>query len=312
MDVIRQLTSNCPLLEFMYLGGCNIFSNLNIFIANHSLKSLDIGEVRGTSADTEISIYAPNLHSLDFHHSLPRAKYHIKDLPCLVNAVFGDFSHEAGLNKVHNENDLYDKFVGILRDLHQVKELGICRFFIQVLCIRGVQSFDPLSLDTTCLKLETDLTKWELPGISYLLKSSSKLDTLKITFPISSNTLLKSAFHFCFQLRDDFKDNFDFEEKDFWNSEKFDFFSQLQTLKTVEIYFRSGTQPTDNVDKALEKLENKIEFTRFLLKNSKVLEKMTIRCGKKSLSNNFELLFKLTEKLINIPRASPNAALYII
>ncbi|KAF9601129.1 hypothetical protein IFM89_017034, partial [Coptis chinensis] len=127
-----------------------------------------------------------------------------------------------------------------------------------VLSIGEVQKrFGLLPFNGTSLELETALTKWELPGICYLLKCSANLGRFDIKY---------AAFTVEMMLSGDFKDAFAFEEKEFWESEKFDFTSIFKNLKHVSVYFLSGMEKNDIVAEVMMELENKIEFVGFILK----------------------------------------------
>ncbi|KAF9605286.1 hypothetical protein IFM89_015902 [Coptis chinensis] len=302
--MIRHLTTNCPLLGDLTLDSCNKFSDLIIDIANPNITSLDIFEFYGTKADTAIEICAPNLQSLGFHCYLPRVQYRVKDALSLVTASFSFDSESLNLDFVYDKDDCEYYLVELLGNLCHVKHLRICRYLVQiwtcfyVLSIRGVQKYKLLSFDATCLKLETELTKWELPGISYLLKGSSNLHHLEISYP---------EFREEIKLSDDFKGAYAFEEKGFWESQKCDLAPVLQNLTHISFYFLSDTGQNANVAGCMGRLENKIEFVGFLFKNLQALESMVIAYGR-----NTEIRSKIMEMLTALPRVSPRIRIEVI
>ncbi|PIA62685.1 hypothetical protein AQUCO_00200597v1 [Aquilegia coerulea] len=302
-DAITSLTSRCPLLEYLSFGGCNKLANLDIVISNPNLKFLEIWDDMTTFSETKFMIDAPNLHSLGFHVCLPRANYCLKNLPNLAKVSFYDFDPEVCLGKVCGEGDR-NQLARLLGDIHHVKEIRLCSFFIQGLSIKEVQKLHFTSINATCIELETKLTKWELPGISYMLKSSPKLETL----------IIKPGLNEIW-LGYDLKDKFGFDMKDFWKYEDFDFSSHLQNLKTVEIHIYVGSYKLGSVDEVLKRIENSyVQFVRFLLKNAISLEIMNIDCGEKntSLCNDYGSLLKLMKMFAILPRASARCGVYIL
>ncbi|KAF9605275.1 hypothetical protein IFM89_015891, partial [Coptis chinensis] len=278
-DMVRRLTTNCPLLEALILGSCNMHSDLNIAIANRNVKSLEICELQGSGDATVIEICAPHLHSIGFYLCLARELYVVKDVSSLVTASFSFVSDEFDLNHVYDEDDC-EHYLELLMDFCHVKQLRICKYLVQVLSIGEVQKrFGLLPFNGTSLELETALTKWELPGICYLLKCSANLGRLDIKYAALTMEMM---------LSDDFKDAFAFEEKEFWESEKFDFTSIFKNLKHVSVYFLSGMEKNDIVAElcALKELVLKYivlpkDMIRHLTTNCPMLEDLTLySCNK--------------------------------
>ncbi|KAL5713011.1 hypothetical protein ACHQM5_015130 [Ranunculus cassubicifolius] len=302
-ETITSFTSLCPLLEKLTLNGCNIMSNLNVNLTNQHLKFLTIYDYFLKPSQTELTICAPYLVSLKYWYIFPREKYQIKKLTSLKDVLISDL-RDTDTDIVYCEKDVCNASVGLLRDLYFVGRLQLSTFLVQVMSVRGVQGIHPLYLNATCLELETEWRKRELPGISYLLKSSPKLKTLTVKIPESKmgkEIKVSNAINKCFA----------FEEKDYWQYEEYDFLSALQNLEYVKIHFLSGTKQIDDVSEVLEKLGNKIEFAQFLLKNAKALKKMVIKCGD-CIQTNSILLPKLLEEVIDFPKISMNATVEII
>ncbi|PIA54266.1 hypothetical protein AQUCO_00900662v1 [Aquilegia coerulea] len=281
-DMITHLTSSCPLLEDLYFEGCNRHDHLNITITSQNLKSLRIYDFNGDISGS-ISICAPNLLSLKCNSSLPREKYIVHSLPSLVTAEFYDCGNYDSKEFEVGGGYVWARLLG---DLHHVKKLVLCRYFIQVLSIWEVQMLDSFPTNAKHIELQTFLSKRELPGIFYILKNSSKLESLTIR-----RLRLGNNIQCCRQIAD----KFDFKEAEFWESKGSDSPSLLQNLKTVKVGIVS------------------MEFVKFLLRSSKALERMVIDVGKnKASGNNYKRLFELAEKLLALPRASPNAEICII
>ncbi|KAF9595488.1 hypothetical protein IFM89_000406 [Coptis chinensis] len=260
-DTFRHLISNCPLLEELSLLGCNQSSDLDIYVENEHLKSLKIYECgREDLNGTEMRVYAPNVISLELGYFLTRSSYCIKNLSSIKYAGFVDPTDVSGYD--YCEQDESADSVKILGDLCHVQELKIYSAFIQLLSMREVQMLAPWPINAKCLALEAKITKWELPGIAYLLKNPSKLETLNIELLPDRKELSV--------LDDDFKCKYDFDKRDYWRSKELEFSSLLQNLKTVKIYeLLSNYHPYSDVDNDLKKLENLIELVRFMLRNSK-------------------------------------------
>lgn len=78
-----------------------------------------------------------------------------------------------------------------------------------------------------------------------------------------------------------------FNERECWEKLPNHFTCLTCTLKTIEItgYIGQETELSDDsgnnmVTKVVQKIDDKIKFVRFLLRNAKVLEKMTIHIDK--------------------------------
>ncbi|KAL7000303.1 hypothetical protein U1Q18_001451, partial [Sarracenia purpurea var. burkii] len=100
-----------------------------------------------------------------------------------------------------------------------------------------------------------------------------------------------------------------------------DFIGLLDNLKTVKIYnFMDNLKVVESttLEEFLEWLQYKIKFLRYLLKNSKVLERMIIRIRENvkfldmSKTTKLELLLQLTQELLAFPRASTDVEISLI
>ncbi|KAL5709044.1 hypothetical protein ACHQM5_019773 [Ranunculus cassubicifolius] len=291
-DQIAHLTSCCPLLEDLCFHGCNRFEDLNIIIPNPNLKNLQIYEYTGVEYDSKIMISAPNLCHLYFNWCLPREKYEFKNLSSLVTAKFYDLYKQEYHDKELTEGDGYE-WARLLGDLHCVKELEFCVYFIQVISVWEVEKLRSFPINAARIKLATSLSKFELPGIFYLLKNSTKLEALTLYSVAAEDVMLSKNI----------KEKFDFDEIQYLESKEAEASSMLQNLKTITFDF--GTIALDMED---------IEFVKFLLRNSKALEKMTVNIGKNSPSfgDNYKELCIFMDKLLAIPRASTDCEVYVI
>ncbi|KAF8380604.1 hypothetical protein HHK36_028092 [Tetracentron sinense] len=117
------------------------------------------------------------------------------------------------------------------------------------------------------LKLMPGVDKCHIQVIIILLKCSPNLEALLIEFVEMS------------------------EWENYWKSQDEDVTCLAYHLKTVEISNCEGQ-------------ENELEFVKFLLKNGRVLEKMTI-----FLSTDLEEQMKITQKVLAFPKASSSVAI---
>ncbi|KAL7000301.1 hypothetical protein U1Q18_001449, partial [Sarracenia purpurea var. burkii] len=173
--------------------------------------------------------------------------------------------------------------------------------------------FDSLSFSVTCLRIRTGLTKFELPGISYILRHSRSIETLVINID-------KVAVRSVQMLNDE--SNYNVEDGEYWEGEEPRFVDRLCNLKTVKIHnFMKNLNllegkhesSTDGVE-FLVQLQKDMKFLKFLLNNSKGLERMIITSCKKvkfwkkseskNLRLNLKLVLQLTQELLAFPRAS--------
>ncbi|XP_058089804.1 F-box/LRR-repeat protein At3g26922-like isoform X2 [Magnolia sinica] len=278
---IKNLTSNCPLLEDIIVKDCSSAQNLDIFVENRQLHCLtvmdsdlyhfyddhdydDLYIAFGNGFDdmgymtTKIEIYAPNLLSLKLIGNKPRREYRIKNLQSLVEASI-DYEEELynGCHECYEHN--INSLKGLLEDLRHVKDLKLCSWCIQIHNYRSQQRLN-----------------WE--------------------------------------------DKYDFDERVYWKSQKLCFYKLFEHLKTVIIYDLSsyptpvnGYEPTPTdvkVKSVIDEPENEINFVKFLLSNSTVMEKMDISILEEVCSQP-EFLLNLTERLLAFPRASPKAEIHV-
>lgn len=277
-------TSGCPLLEDLTLNGCNRVSDLNIIIENKNLKSLSIEEYAKIAVSTELRISAPDLLSLKFSYGLPRANYHIKNLPSLKYAGFNEIDPDCSYDKKYHAKVP----VGLIRDLHFVEQLELCRYVVGILSGRNIHTGDPLSLSATFLKIETNLKKKDIPGLFYLLQMSANLNDLAIQF---TETEKRKMIH------SDMIDGCAFIEEKLRKIEGNTSTYMLQSLKHLGIYFLSGIEQEYTVEEILQKLPTDKNYSRLLLKIAKELEVTNIRDVEKYGLDLEFLLKELTTKL---------------
>ncbi|GMP67090.1 hypothetical protein CsSME_00027196 [Camellia sinensis var. sinensis] len=112
------------------------------------------------------------------------------------------------------------------------------------------------------------------------------------------------------------------EVGEYWKLQEPNFIDQLWNLKTVKVcYFMENLNQLQEsfestAKELLELLQNCMDFLKFLLKNSKVLERMIITNYKKTKFGKWDglklrLMSRLTQELLAFPRASRDAQIYL-
>ncbi|XP_065624036.1 putative F-box/LRR-repeat protein At3g18150 [Quercus suber] len=212
------------------------------------------------------------------------------------------FTHTYFISSVYYANAVDD--VLLLR-----RALKLTNFFVQfqympdlkprinlwVLTMLEVKTWLPPLAKRKSLVLDTQLDKWNLPGIANLLQSSPYLEKLVINLVPSYNSDLEFSQDFIID------NNFDHEEN--WKSQNREFGCLSRHLKTVEIV---GFEAKCFGVKYLTGL------VQFLLKHARVLEKLVIY-GKAEVSNQTPTLLEacrlceVTSLFLSYQRSSPNA-----
>ncbi|KAL7216090.1 hypothetical protein ACSBR1_028100 [Camellia fascicularis] len=114
----------------------------------------------------------------------------------------------------------------------------------------------------------------------------------------------------------------DLEVGEYWKLQEPNFIDQLWNLKTVKVcYFMENLNQLQESFESTAKellalLQNCMDFLKFLLKNSKVLERMIITNYKKTKFGKWDglklrLMSLLTQELLAFPRASRDAQIYL-
>ncbi|XP_028097583.1 putative F-box protein At1g49610 [Camellia sinensis] len=297
---ISDLISSSPILEYLSLTNCLSSSDLYLSIFKVGMKTLKIYESHYYSQSSKLDVYAPFIVSFELVTNMSGKNYVMKKMQSLESASF-DCIGTPGLQ--FNAEDKRQSIVQILDEVHHVKELRLCSCYILALSSGEGQDF--ITFAVTCLRIKTGLTKWELPGIDYMLKHSPNIETLIISIDKNEGEKPNDKSNY----------KFNFGDGEFWKLQEPNFLNLLGNLKTVKLYnFMSDldVHTSTKTEELLEKLQNEMNFLRFLLKNSKVLEKLIITTCKgvdfgKSESKKLKLMFLLTQELLSFPRASRDA-----
>ncbi|KAL5730042.1 hypothetical protein ACHQM5_002916 [Ranunculus cassubicifolius] len=304
-DEIKKLTTCCPVLEELFLNDCNRRSDLNICIPELPLKSLKIEEFSTDSyLGTAVEIYAPNLQLLEFHTRMQRSKYHFKGPSSLLNVRF-DFVGGGIPYDEYSGHPLVD----FLEDLHCAQNLNLDAWCLQALTMREMQGLPVLSLKATSLEMFTTFETWEIPGISYMLRSCPFLETLVIAG--DGSVVMK--------LDEDFKKRLGYrgDGRKYWQSQELIFSFVLQNVKTITLKL-FAKENEDGEDEPIEKLfkihQAKIELVRVLLNSCKVLKELIITRPPYNPWADWPLDLPPTfaQYLLDMPRASPVAQMTFI
>ncbi|KAH7859869.1 hypothetical protein Vadar_006453 [Vaccinium darrowii] len=300
---VNDLLSSCSNLEDLSFANCFMANNPNLAIMNSGVKTLKIWGGRFLKNSRSV-IIAPFIVSFELIGARVSKFYVIKRMESLRSASIvcrrkSDACHGRVCTNLKN-----------LEYLCHVKDLRMCSCYIQAMSskenrtqdCREKHIMDSISFDVTCLRIiRTGLMKWELPGIAYILSHLPNVETLIVSIDMIQGKKLN--------------DNF---QEEYWNFQEQKFVNMLCNLKDVKIYnfmknlnlLESKQMSTCTSDDFLARLKNDMNFLKFLLKNSRAMERMTITTFKKvNLGSNSEnkklkLLFQLTQELLTFPRAS--------
>ncbi|KAI8525376.1 hypothetical protein RHMOL_Rhmol13G0225600 [Rhododendron molle] len=288
--VLAKILLGCPVLEFLQIR--MIFGARRMDINSASLNMLVVHYCVIGDDEFALEISAPNLQVLELGDIRPR-RFWLVNVSSLVRAKL-NFS--GGEFRDDHEN-MHNQVLELLERLKHVKQLHLGDWCIQVLSVGELKGLpSPMS---TCkvLTINSHIMKWDFPGILRMLRGSPGLEKLVVDL---SSCRYKALFVFC----NKFLDSRISDGEDPWTSHKSSFF-QLLHLKTIEIV-------------GFMELEEgfQLPLVQFLLQNAVVLEKMVIKivksgdnqCSTCSLSQEF---FRLTQKLMGLPRASPHAVVLI-
>ncbi|GFZ06485.1 RNA-binding CRS1 / YhbY (CRM) domain-containing protein [Actinidia rufa] len=180
---IMDLISSSPILEFLSLTDCETFRDLDLFIFQKGLKTLKIHEYDYRSSSSSLSVSAPYVKSFELISRMYRKYYFIHDIQSLHSATFFCDELHCPYNAVK------ERFIFKIFDAVQhVKDLRFCSCYIESTNVQALsrrrreeQSAGCPSFDLTCLRLKTELTSKELPGIAYMLRHSPNIETLIIS-----------------------------------------------------------------------------------------------------------------------------------
>ncbi|KAL7240367.1 hypothetical protein ACSBR2_006086 [Camellia fascicularis] len=297
-DVIQKILEGTPVLEILELYYFYGFTRLHV--NQPSLKKLilrrfwhcqfwdSIEDEEGgidNEHDFTIEISAPHLQSLEISGSFWIMCCLLADVSSLVDATL-NCNFECYDDHRHHDYEWYQNILRLLlRRLVHVKKLTLGSWVLQLLSImemKGLRS--PLS-KCECLTLDTHIEESVLAGIANILESSSHLETLVITLSPSRND--EYSYN-------DLSQPFNFNGEHYWTSQKKVFKCLMMRLKIVK-FAGLGWNCCDFY----------FSFVQFLLKNSRVLQKMVVKADCIPLKEHFQA----AQRLLSFPRSSSDAVI---
>ncbi|PIA64222.1 hypothetical protein AQUCO_00100007v1, partial [Aquilegia coerulea] len=236
--LIQNILSGTPLLEILRLSECNGMRILNVTSPN--LKSLALCLKSGPC----LELSAPFVETLEISGDIEQ--YRLMNVSSLV-----DVQVNPEGQTIHEE--FQTMLQGLLESVRHAKVIALSTRCLQVMSALEIKMPPTSSFGCNLLELKTSLTKWQLPGLKLLLRTSPTLQTLIIRMDGKPCKL---------SLDQELLPKYDFDEVHYWSS-MLSFPCLRKTLKTVKIFdFSGGSSETALVE--------------FLLKKSLVLQKMII------------------------------------
>nr|DAD20802.1 TPA_asm: hypothetical protein HUJ06_022265 [Nelumbo nucifera] len=276
-ELLLRVLTNCSVLETLHLEKCHGLSHLKISDSNLRLESLRIHDCRPLSQGVDIC--APKLRSFKYFGHIVRFG---PEKMLSLHEVSLDF----GLQTLLYDQD--QKLGKLLLHLDHVRVMSVCSYLIQVLPAEGQCLPTPLC-NLRHLTLNTMLDNHELPGISFLLRSSPKLQSLSIELGLGREIKGYNPPRMDMSL----------VGGDYWQSEEQPFGCILNHLEFVRINWFTGA-------------ENEISLARYIVKNAMALKKMIIHiCQDSTLDEINSMTSRLSREILDCPKASPVAELLI-
>uniref|UniRef100_A0A5B6YJ97 F-box domain-containing protein n=1 Tax=Davidia involucrata TaxID=16924 RepID=A0A5B6YJ97_DAVIN len=172
-DVIENILSGSPALEFLKLCNCWGFNLLDITSA--SVRKFVIKgyyDPMNEDDDSVLQISAPYLQSLNVDGGWYLKKFQLMNMSSLV-----DVNLSFHLEQYEENENILKELLQILCDVNELTIGTWCLQAMSKLELKGLPS--PVS-KWKCLKIVAPIFEWNLPGIENLLQSSPNLETLII------------------------------------------------------------------------------------------------------------------------------------
>ncbi|XP_030462401.1 putative F-box protein At1g49610 isoform X1 [Syzygium oleosum] len=272
---IKNFIDGCPVLESLTVLDCYGLRELNC--ASQELRILTVAP--RFAIEPRVKVACPNIKSLSISGWLELLE--LENLPSLRDASVD--CHDC-FRHIPFE---YCEVQKILEKLHQVKVLTMHHPPILVLTVWELTNLPCPSNSWQRLILRTMLTKWHLPGIANVLRSSPSLEMLDIhIIPGEAPSITaQEAWLHLYKIR----------EGNYWDLQDRSFGCLTDCLRIVKI---SGDITKDHA----------IQLVQFLLRRALVLQKLVISAGLNDCSISVEEWKEYSDKLLSFPRGSPQAA----
>ncbi|EHA8590096.1 putative F-box/LRR-repeat protein [Cocos nucifera] len=273
-DVLVVLMANSRFLKDLSLVEMKVTGLIKIIDKNQSLTTLYFRDCM--SSNMGYIIETPKLNRFSYVGDLDDIEF--GELPSLEEVEF-NFSTGAPFQP---DGDVISN--DLLPGVRYAKSLTVCSYFLQVVT-SGVNKFqlqEPINGLRHLDLFSTELHQDELPGVAFLLRSYIELETLIIE--LGERTEIED-YEYPYETV--------LNGRAFWQSLHSQPFLCLQShLKTVKIEGFSGE-------------ENEVEFLRFLLEKSEVLEEITVNILKGGSLPEIHQYIVAAQRLRSFRKASP-------
>ncbi|XP_048127392.1 putative F-box/LRR-repeat protein At3g18150 [Rhodamnia argentea] len=273
-DSIKNFIDGCPGLESLTVLDCYGLCELNC--ASQILRSVTVAP--GILEESKVKVACPNIKSLSISGWIERLE--LENLSSLRDASV-DFC-----DCFFCVPDEYCEVQKILEELHQVRVLTMHHHPILVLTIWELTDLACPTNSWQRLNLRTMLTKWHLPGIANVLRSSPSLEVLDIHIIPGEvpSTAGQEAWLHLYQIG----------EGNYWDLQDHSFGCLTGYLRIVRV---SGDITN----------EHAMQLVQFLLRKALVLQKLVVSWGPNDCSISVEESKEYSDKLLSFPRCSPQA-----
>lgn len=273
-DSIKNFIDGCPVLESLTVLDCYGLCELNC--GSQELRSVTVAP--GILEESRVKVACPNIKSLSISGWIERLE--LESLSSLRDASI-DFC-----DCFLCVPDEYCEVQKILEELHHVRVLTMHHHPILVLTVWELMNLPCPSNSWQRLILRTMLTKWHLPGIANVLRSSPSLEVLVIHIipgevpSIDAQEAWLQLYKIC--------------EGNYWDLQDRSFGCLANCLRIVRV---SGDIMKDHV----------IQLVQFLLREALVLQKLVVSTGPNDSSISVKESKEFSDKLLSFPRGSPQA-----
>ncbi|KAF9588823.1 hypothetical protein IFM89_016183 [Coptis chinensis] len=289
-NLTSNFLSSCPVLELLIIMHSELAGMNNLTIYCSELKHLVIetysydGE-HDEPVHCKIKIYAPKLVSFRCKDYMGK-DYSFESLPSLVNVDI-DMEVES-LYKYKRDDGIefpaeeyVERIIRYLREIRHLKSLTLGAWFLQIISKppAALESLSMQFLSLRYIKLKTWLSGDCIRAMKSLLNMSPNVETLTVEvnkeMPIINSSKIE---------------------------EYQDTGSPLQTMHHLKVIKIQGILGSINGLKLLE----------ILLKNAVVLKKILVLTPKEQSPNSLRRLIKLSDEVVELPRASSSIAVLFL